>query len=244
VELYPAIDIRAGRVVRLFQGDYEQETVYGDDPVAVGEDFAALGASWIHVVDLDAARSGHPENRPAVAAIAQAVAGRARVQASGGVRDLEAAAALADAGVARVVVGTAALQDAALVGRIADRQPVAVGLDARRGELAVRGWVDRSGEDVLAVLPRFADLGVEAFVVTEIERDGTLAGPDVDGLREVLSLTPIAVIASGGVGRIEDGSELARLEVDGRRLAGVIVGRALHEGRVSLGDALAAIAAR
>jgi phosphoribosylformimino-5-aminoimidazole carboxamide ribotide isomerase len=244
VELYPAIDIRAGRVVRLFQGDYEQETVYGDDPVAVGEDFAARGASWIHVVDLDAARSGHPENRPAVAAIAQAVAGRAKVQASGGVRDLEAAAALADAGVARVVVGTAALQDAALVGRIADRQPVAVGLDARRGELAVRGWVDRSGEDVLAVLPRFADLGVEAFVVTEIERDGTLAGPDVDGLREVLSLTPIAVIASGGVGRIEDVSELARLEVDGRRLAGVIVGRALHEGRVSLGDALAAIAAR
>jgi phosphoribosylformimino-5-aminoimidazole carboxamide ribotide isomerase len=244
VELYPAIDIRAGRVVRLFQGDYEQETVYGDDPVAVAEDFAALGASWIHVVDLDAARSGHPENRPAVGAIAQAVAGRAKVQASGGVRDLEAAAALADAGVARVVVGTAALQDAALVGRIADRQPVAVGLDARRGELAVRGWVDRSGEDVLAVLPRFADLGVEAFVVTEIERDGTLAGPDVDGLREVLSLTRIAVIASGGVGRIEDVSELARLEVDGRRLAGVIVGRALHEGRVSLGDALAAIAAR
>ena len=181
MELYPSIDLRAGRVVRLFQGDYDRETVYGDDPVGVAQGFADGGAAWIHVVDLDAARSGQPVNRPTVAAIVDAVAGRAKVQASGGVRDLDAAAALGDAGVARVVVGTAALQDPSLVARIAGRQPVAVGLDARRGELAVRGWVDRTGEDVFSVLPRFADVGVEAFVVTEIERDGTLAGPDVDG---------------------------------------------------------------
>ena len=244
MDLYPSIDIRAGRVVRLFQGDYERETVYGDDPVAVAEGFAAGGATWIHVVDLDAARSGQPVNRSTIAAIADAVMGRAKVQAGGGVRDLDAAAALADAGVARVVIGTAALQDPSLVGRVADRQAVAVGLDARRGELAVKGWVDRSGEDVFAVLPRFADLGVEALVVTEIERDGTFAGPDVEGLREVLVRTRIAVIASGGVGCIEDVSDLAGLDVDGRHLAGVIVGRALYEGRVSLGDALAAVAAR
>jgi phosphoribosylformimino-5-aminoimidazole carboxamide ribotide isomerase len=244
VELYPSIDIRAGRVVRLFQGDYDRETVYGDDPVGVAERFADGGAAWIHVVDLDAARSGQPINRPTVAAVVDAVAGRAKVQASGGVRDLDAAAALADAGVTRVVVGTAALQDPSLVARIAGRQPVAVGLDARRGELAVRGWVDRSGEDLFSVLPRFADVGVEALVVTEIERDGTLAGPDVEGLGEVLARTRLAVIASGGVGRIDDVSALAALEVDGRRLAGVIVGRALHEGRVSLGDALVAVAAR
>jgi phosphoribosylformimino-5-aminoimidazole carboxamide ribotide isomerase len=243
VELYPSIDIRAGRVVRLFQGDYDRETVYDDDPVAVAARFADGGAAWIHVVDLDAARSGQPVNRATVAAIIDAVAGRAKVQASGGVRDVDAAAALADAGAARVVVGTAALQDPPLVARIAGRQPVAVGLDARRGELAVRGWVDRSGEDVFAVLPRFADVGVEALVVTEIERDGTLAGPDLEGLGEVLARTRLAVIASGGVGRIEDLSALSALEVDGRRLAGVIVGRALHEGQVSLGDALDAVAA-
>lgn len=244
MELYPSIDIRAGRVVRLFQGDYERETVYGDDPVGVAQGFADGGAAWIHVVDLDAARSGQPVNRPTVAAIVDTVAGRAKVQASGGVRDLDAAAALGDAGVTRVVVGTAALQDPSLVARIAGRQPVAVGLDARRGELAVRGWVDRTGEDVFSVLPRFADVGVEALVVTEIERDGTLAGPDVAGLRAMLARTHLAVIASGGVGGIEDLSALAALEVDGRRLAGVIVGRALHEGRVALGDALVAVAAR
>lgn len=244
MELYPSIDIRAGRVVRLLQGDYERETVYGDDPVGVAQGFADGGAAWIHVVDLDAARSGQPVNRQTVAAIVDAVAGRAKVQASGGVRDLDAAAALGDAGVTRVVVGTAALQDPSLVARIAGRQPVAVGLDARRGELAVRGWVDRTGEDVFSVLPRFADVGVEALVVTEIERDGTLAGPDVAGLRAMLARTHLAVIASGGVGGIEDLSALAALEVDGRRLAGVIVGRALHEGRVALGDALVAVAAR
>ena len=117
MELYPSIDIRAGRVVRLLQGDYERETDYGDDPVGVAQGFADGGAAWIHVVDLDAARSGQPVNRPTVAAIVDAVAGRAKVQASGGVRDLDAAAALGDAGVTRVVVGTAALQDPSLVAR-------------------------------------------------------------------------------------------------------------------------------
>ncbi|MFM7536707.1 MAG: 1-(5-phosphoribosyl)-5-[(5-phosphoribosylamino)methylideneamino]imidazole-4-carboxamide isomerase [Acidimicrobiales bacterium] len=242
MELYPAIDLRAGRAVRLLQGDYERETVYGDDPVAIAESFAAAGARWIHVVDLDAARSGEPVNRPVVAAICAAVAGRAQVQTGGGVRDEAAAAALADAGAARVVVGTAAMERPAVVAAIAGRQPVAVGLDARSGEVAVRGWLQGSGTNVLDVLPRFADAGVAALVVTEIGVDGTLAGPDLAGLAEVLARTEISVIASGGVGTLDDLRALAVLERAGRGLAGAITGKALYEGRFAVADALAAVA--
>ena len=244
MDLYPSIDLRAGRVVRLYQGDYDRETVYSEDPVSVAEGFADAGAAWIHVVDLDAARSGEPINRAVVASIAEAVAGRARVQTGGGVRSEAAAAALADAGVARVVIGTAALEDPALVARIARRQPVAVGLDARSGEVAVRGWTDGSGQGVLDVVPRFADAGVEALVVTEISRDGTFMGPDLERLAEVLTRTAIAVIASGGVGALADLTALTALEAGGRRLAGAIIGRALYEGRIGLGDALAAVGDR
>ena len=244
MDLYPSIDLRAGQVVRLYQGDYARETVYGDDPVSVAEGFADAGARWIHVVDLDAARTGEPVNRALIAAIADAVAGRARVQGSGGVRTEAAAAALADAGVARVVIGTAALEDPPLVARIAARQPVAVGLDARSGEVALRGWVDGSGEGLLDVVPRFADAGIEALIVTDISRDGTFSGPDIDGLAAVLARTSLAVIASGGVGGLADLEALAALEVDGRRLVGAIVGRAIYEGRIGLGDALAALVDR
>ena len=244
MDLYPSIDLRAGQVVRLYQGDYARETVYGDDPVSVAEGFADAGARWIHVVDLDAARTGEPVNRALIAAIVDAVAGRARVQGSGGVRTEAAAAALADAGVARVVIGTAALEDPPVVARIAARQPVAVGLDARSGEVALRGWIDGSGEGLLDVVPRFADAGIEALIVTDISRDGTFSGPDIDGLAAVLARTSLAVIASGGVGGLADLEALAALEVDGRRLVGAIVGRAIYEGRIGLGDALAALVDR
>jgi phosphoribosylformimino-5-aminoimidazole carboxamide ribotide isomerase len=242
MELYPAIDLRGGRAVRLLQGDYGRETVYGDDPVAVAEGFAAAGARWIHVVDLDAARTGAPVNRPVVAAICAAVAGRARVQTGGGVRDEAAAAALADVGAARVVIGTAAMERPEVVTAIARRQPVAVGLDARSGEVAVRGWLQGAGTHVLDVLPRFADAGVAALVVTEIGVDGTLAGPDLAGLAEVLARTDLAVIASGGVGTLDDLRALAALERSGRRLAGVITGKAIYEGRFDVTEALAALA--
>lgn len=244
MDLYPSIDLRAGQVVRLYQGDYARETVYGDDAVSVAGGFADAGARWIHVVDLDAARTGEPVNRALIAAIADAVAGRARVQGSGGVRTEAAAAALADAGVARVVIGTAALEDPPVVARIAARQPVAVGLDARSGEVALRGWIDGSGEGLLDVVPRFADAGIEALIVTDISRDGTFSGPDIDGLAAVLARTSLAVIASGGVGGLADLEALVALEVDGRRLVGAIVGRAIYEGRIGLGDALAAVAGR
>lgn len=246
MDLYPAIDLRGGRCVRLYQGDYGRETVYGDDPVAQARSFADAGAGWIHVVDLDAARSGDPVNRPVVAAIATAV--DVPVQTGGGVRSEEDADALRAAGVARVVLGTAALEQPELVRRLAGRMPVAVGLDARCGEVAVRGWEQGSGRDVLEVARSFADAGVSALVVTDIGRDGTLEGPDLDGLRSVLAHTGLEIVASGGVGSLDDLRALASLsvptgdDVTGRRrtLAGAIVGRALYEGAFTLADALEA----
>jgi phosphoribosylformimino-5-aminoimidazole carboxamide ribotide isomerase len=242
MDLYPAIDLRAGRAVRLLNGDYDRETVYGDDPVAIAVSFARAGARWIHVVDLDAARSGEPENRATVGAIARAVAPLgALVQSGGGVRSEEAAAALAEVGVARVVIGTAAMEDPALVARIAARQPAALGLDGRTGIVAVRGWLRGGGTSVLDVLPRFADAGVAAVVITEIDVDGTLSGPDLAGLTAALARTSLPVIASGGVGRLDDLRALDGMEVDGRRLAGAITGKAIYEGRFTVADALAVL---
>ena len=238
LDLYPAIDLRDGRCVRLYQGDYGRETVYGDDPVAQALSFAAAGAPWIHVVDLDAARTGEPRNRDLVAAIAAAV--DVPVQTGGGVRDDAAADALLASGVRRVVVGTAALDDPAWVRRLAGRYPgqVAVGLDARGRDVAVRGWVEGSGHDLVEVARRFDDAGVAALIVTEIGRDGTLVGPALDQLSDVLAATTLDVVASGGVGSLDDLRALAALDVDGRRLAGAIVGRALYEGAFLLSDAV------
>jgi phosphoribosylformimino-5-aminoimidazole carboxamide ribotide isomerase len=234
-ELYPAIDLRDGKVVRLLQGDYAQQTTYGDDPVAVALGFAEAGAPWIHVVDLDAARSGSPVNRPVVAAIAAAVAGRARVQTGGGVRSVGDAQALADAGVARVVMGSAAVADPSLVELAARVVDVAVGLDHRGGEIAVHGWTEGSGvslDDALGWFPSAA-----AFVITDIARDGMLGGPDVDGLAAAAAATRIPVIASGGVATLDDVAVLGRVP----GIAGVITGKALYEGRFTVAEALAVL---
>jgi len=242
VDLYPAIDLLGGRVVQLRQGDYDRATDYGGDPAAVAASFVDQGARWIHVVDLDAARTGEPVNRAAVAAVVDA-AGGARVEASGGVRDEAAARALLDLGAARVVLGTAAVADPPLVGRLSARHRggVAVGLDARDGEVAVRGWTSGSGASVLDLVTRFEGDGVAAFVVTDITRDGTLTGPDLRGLGSVLAATEIPVVASGGVGALDDLRALAALEVDGRRLDGAIVGTAIHDGRFTVAEALAVL---
>lgn len=239
MDLYPAIDLRGGRCVRLYQGDFDQETVYGEDPVAQALAFQAEGARWIHVVDLDAARTGDPVNRPVIAEIARAV--DVPVQTGGGVRDEAAAAALVEAGVARVVVGTAAVEDPDLVPRLAREFPVAVGLDAHGREVAVRGWVKGSGLDVVDLARRFTDAGVQALVVTEIGRDGTLAGPDTEGLAAVVAATDVPVIASGGVGTLDDLRALAALSVDGRRLAGAICGKAVYEQRFTVAEGVAAL---
>jgi phosphoribosylformimino-5-aminoimidazole carboxamide ribotide isomerase len=226
--------------VRLYQGDYGKETIYNDDPVAQAVAFAEAGAAWIHVVDLDAARSGTPRNREIIAAIADAVS--VPIQTGGGIRDEASADALFAVGVSRIVLGTAALEQPELVRSLASRMSVAVGLDARGREVAVRGWEEGSGRDLLDVAKEFADAGVEALIVTEIGRDGTLSGPDLVGLGDVLDSTELPVIASGGVGSLDDLRALDRLRSGGRRLSGAIVGRALYEGAFTLGEALAASA--
>jgi len=247
VELYPAIDLRGGRAVRLLRGDYAAETVYSDDPVAVARSFEAAGARWIHVVDLDAARSGEAGNLEFVAAIARSVG--CEVETGGGVRSVEAAERLIGAGVARVVIGTAAVERPELVTELAARYPgrVAVGLDARGRQVATKGWTETTGADLVDLAQRFEGEGVAALIVTEIGRDGTMAGPDLDQLRAVLEATGIDVIASGGVGTLDDIRALAGLRAAGpaggkRSLAGVIVGRAIYEGRFTVEEALRCLA--
>lgn len=241
MDLYCAVDVRGGRCVRLHQGDYGAETVYDDDPVARAVQMAEQGAGWIHVVDLDGARSGRPDNAGVVAAIAGAVP--VPVQAGGGVRTAETAEAWFAAGVERVVLGTAALSDPDLVRDLASSRRVAVGLDARAGEVATDGWLQGSGRSVMDVARSFASAGVDAFVVTDISRDGTLTGPDLEGLAGMLDATAVDVVASGGVGRVEDLRALAGIEGrSGRRLTGAIVGTALYERRFTVAEAVAALA--
>ena len=241
--LYPAIDLRGGRCVRLLMGDYEQETVYGADPAAVAEEFVEAGASWIHVVDLDAARSGVAANHESIARIVARVDGRANVQSGGGIRSVEAAQKLARLGVARVVVGTAAVESPQLVEEISAVIDVAVGFDVRGTEVAVRGWTAGSGVELATALDQVAHAGAKAVVITQISRDGTLAGPDVEGLTNALDLTALEVIASGGVANAADIAALAAVSSpSGVALGGVIVGKAIYENRVTVEEALAACA--
>jgi phosphoribosylformimino-5-aminoimidazole carboxamide ribotide isomerase len=251
MDLYPAIDIRDGTAVRLAQGDFDRQRGYGD-PLELAEAFVAAGAPWLHVVDLDAARSGRPRNRDVVVAIARAVP--VPVQSGGGVRSLEDADALLGGGVERVVLGTAAVESPGLAREMAKSFPgrVAVGLDYRTGpagrpELAVRGWEKATGRAVADVLAELDDAGLAAVVLTAIERDGMLSGPDVEGVAEVLGTTPLPVIASGGVSSARDVEVLGTLAVaveDGpvRRVSGVIAGRALVEGRLTVEEGVAACA--
>ena len=240
MDLYPAIDLRGGKVVQLTQGDFDRERIHGDDPAAVAAGFVAAGARWIHTVDLDAARTGEPVNRSLIAAIVEAV--DVPVQAGGGVRSAEAAAELADVGVTRVIMGTAAMEDPDLVATIASRQPVALGLDVRGREVAVRGWAEGSGVEWPDALRRLSDAGAEAVVVTQIEVEGLMGGADTSGLAEVLAATDLDVIASGGVGALADLLALDAVTAGGRRLAGAIVGTAIYEGRVDVAEAVRALA--
>lgn len=256
MDLYPAIDIRDGSAVRLTQGDFDRQHDYGD-PVELARRFAAAGAPWLHVVDLDAARHGAPVNRPTVLAIARAV--DIPVQSGGGVRAETDALELLEGGVARVVFGTAALDHPDLVRSVAARYPdrVAVGVDYRRPEqggteVAVRGWERGTGRSLTSVLADLEDAGLAAVIVTAIDRDGTLAGPDLEGLFEVLSATALPVIASGGVGSVADIGDLAALRVPVvnpssddrpvRRLAGAITGKALVDGRMTVEQGVMACA--
>ena len=232
--LLPAVDIRDGKCVRLVQGDFERETVYDEDPVAVAKRYESEGAEWLHVVDLDAALEGVPKNRALVADVIRSVG--IPVQCSGGIRDEEALQAASTAGAARVVLGTAALRDPAFVEDAVDRHGgfVAVGLDVRGTTLQARGWTEEAGE-LWPTLERLVKEGVARFVVTDVARDGMLEGPNIDLLREVMNRTERAIVASGGVSSLDD---LRVLNLSG--VEGCIVGKALYAGRFTLPEALKA----
>jgi phosphoribosylformimino-5-aminoimidazole carboxamide ribotide isomerase len=233
----PAIDIRHGRVVRLAQGQAEQETVYGDDPVAVAEQFIAEGAEWLHVVDLDRA-FGEGDNAALVQRVVAAVGTRAGVQLGGGFRSLPAIEQGLDAGAARVVIGTAAVRDPELVPAALARagvDRVAVGIDAREGVIAIRGWREAGGERAAEVASRVVEQGVRTLVYTDVARDGMLRGPDIGGAIG-LQAPGVGIIASGGIASLDD---LRRVRDAG--LAGAIVGRAIYEGRMTVGEAVTVV---
>jgi phosphoribosylformimino-5-aminoimidazole carboxamide ribotide isomerase len=236
VDLFPSIDIRSGRVVRLSQGEATRQTVYGDDPVAVAERFVEQGASWVHVVDLDRAL-GTGDNLPAVARIARRVGSRVRLQLGGGFRTLDLVRAGLDLGVARVVIGTAAAVDPSFVASAVSAtgsERLVVGIDTREGQVALRGWTETSTQRAEELARRVVADGIDTVIYTDIGRDGMLGGPDLAGAAALLA-TGARVIVSGGVASAED--------IRGARasgLAGVIVGRALYEGRLTLSEALAA----
>jgi phosphoribosylformimino-5-aminoimidazole carboxamide ribotide isomerase len=242
MDLYPAIDLRRGTAVRLTQGDYDRETRYGD-PVALAQRFKDGGASWLHVVDLDAARTGEHHERAALRDIVQV---GVRVETGGGLRtesDLEAVFA---AGVSRAILGTAAIEDPTFATKCAQRWPhqIAVGLDYvvgadGRAEARGHGWMAGNGRSPVELLGQWENEPIAAVIATSIARDGMLAGPDLVGLTELLNATAIPVIASGGVGTLDDLEALGQLSGPHGPLSGVIVGKALVEGRFTVEEAVA-----
>jgi phosphoribosylformimino-5-aminoimidazole carboxamide ribotide isomerase len=241
-ELLPAIDLRGGRVVRLRQGDFAQETSYSDDPVAIAVEFAAAGATWLHVVDLDGARSGVPAHWETIRAIVAAVGREVQVEAAGGLRTPGSVRSILQAGAARAVLGTAALQDPSFAAAAVEQhspERIAAAIDVRDGRASGHGWEAGAPTlDALDAIRGLADAGVATFEVTAIDRDGLLLGPDLELLGSAVSLGRCRIIASAGISSIED--IVAVREIG---CAGAIVGRALYEGQLSLREALSEAAA-
>lgn len=237
--LYPAIDLKGGVCVRLEQGDMARATVFNDDPAAQARSFADAGCTWIHVVDLDGAFAGKPMNAGAVRAIRAAM--DLKVQLGGGIRDRATIDGWLEAGVTRVVLGTAAVRDPALVKEAARAHPgrVAVGIDAKGGKVAVQGWAETTELTTVDLARRFEDAGVAALIHTDVDRDGLLQGVNVEATAALAKAVSIPVIASGGVGGLADLEALKTTP----GIEGVIVGRALYDGRVEPRAALALLAA-
>jgi phosphoribosylformimino-5-aminoimidazole carboxamide ribotide isomerase len=244
--LYPAIDLKEGRCVRLERGDMARATVFNDDPAAQARAFAAAGCGWIHVVDLDGAFAGKPMNADAVRAICGAVG--VKIQLGGGIRDRATIEGWLEAGVTRVVLGTAAVRHPALVREAAAAHPgrVAVGIDAKGGKVAVEGWAETTELTTEELARRFADAGVAAIIHTDVDRDGLLQGANVEATAALARAVRLPVIASGGVASLDDLVKLkaaARAGEGGGGIEGVIVGRAIYDGRVDPVAALALLAA-
>jgi phosphoribosylformimino-5-aminoimidazole carboxamide ribotide isomerase len=236
--IYPAIDIKGGRCVRLLQGRADQETVYGENPAVVAASFRAAGSEWVHVVDLDGAFTGEPRNLAAVEAI---VAVGMKVQLGGGLRNRAAVDRVLAAGVSRAVIGTRAAESESFISELvaAHGDRIAVGIDAKDGKVAVKGWVDTTGLGALALARRMQELGVRTVIHTDIGTDGMLTGPNFAAQEAMLAIAGLRVIASGGVSRREDVVKLAELARRHANLDGVIVGKAIYEKRVDLPDLLA-----
>jgi phosphoribosylformimino-5-aminoimidazole carboxamide ribotide isomerase len=235
--LYPAIDLKDGRCVRLKRGEMAQATVFNDDPAAQARAFEAQGFTWLHIVDLNGAFAGKPVNGPAVEAILGSVS--IPVQLGGGIRDLTTVEMWLGKGVRRVILGTAAVKNPPLVREACQKFPgrIVVGIDARGGKVAVEGWAERSELDAIELARRFEDAGVAAIVYTDIDRDGVLQGLNLPATAELARATSIPVIASGGLAGIDDVRALLRPEY--AILQGVIAGRALYDGRLDAREALA-----
>jgi len=239
MQVIPAIDLLDGQCVRLHQGDYDQVTRFSDDPVAQALSWQEQGAERLHLVDLDGARTGEPMNDAVIRAVTAALA--IPVQLGGGVRTAERAEKLLACGLDRVILGTVALEQPELVEQLAERHPgrIVVGIDAKNGKVATRGWIEESSTDASALARRFSASPLAALICTDIATDGTLAGPNLEFLRGMAEASAVPVIASGGIGTLEHLLSLLPLESEG--VSGVIVGRALYDGRVDLAEALQAI---
>lgn len=232
--IYPAIDIRGGKAVRLVEGNFDQETVFDADPVEAARRWEALGAAWIHIVDLDGARDGRRQNAEMIERIREMIS--ARIQLGGGIRSLQDIRAVRAIGVERVVIGSAAIGDAHLVTSAIHEfgDAVAVGLDARNGKLAASGWTEQTDVDAVALAERYGRLGLTHVIFTDIHRDGRLQGPNLDALATMIDRFPGNVIASGGISSLGD---VQRVRETGA--AGAIIGSALYHRHISLPDAIA-----
>jgi len=235
--IYPAIDILGGQAVRLIQGRKDQMTVYGD-PIEMATKWVNKGAEWLHVVDLDGAFEGKPKNLGVLRNMAAAVP-KAKIQVGGGIRSMSTVGLLFDAGIERIVLGTAAVQDQEFVKNALAKHSgsVAIGIDARDGNVQVSGWTEDSQIGAIDLARRLQDAGVRLVIYTDISRDGVLEGPNVEATRQMLENTQLSVIASGGVSSLKDVHRLA--EINHPKLEGVIIGKALYEGRIRIEEALA-----
>ncbi len=236
--IFPAIDIRGGRCVRLFQGRADRETVYGDDPAAMGQRWQAAGAAWLHVVDLDGAFGARPQNFEVIRKLRRAVT--IPIQLGGGLRSLDTLAAYVDLGIDRLILGTAILKDPEVVTQACQAYPgrIALGLDAKEGLLAVEGWTETTQRTAAEVARELAPLSPAAIIYTDISRDGVKRGVNVEATRNLARATDIPVIASGGVSSLDDITALLPLELLG--VIGVITGRALYDGNLDLKEAILA----